>query len=361
MQLTDYAVYKDNNEFWTLTEIRIIAIAMGDFSLIVETPNSIRKFVYQRPVDKKVYPWLAQNIENKTQISYSDFIKLISQQNSYLTERELIKWESINSYKKFTVNCDMVRIGNTVPGILLGQTYKLLAIHRHREDSSNVCFTIKDSLDNIRRWTSSTMWKLKPYEKSYEKSTKQEKPMANRTGKYLSLKIKDGKANTRSLIFQAYATRINDPRPFIKELINNEMKSLKQTLNDINLYSIEYGYNVKLASLVSFGILLQQKLYADINYELSLWECVNTYLLLDELEQFNEAKEVQIHWSDPYTWIANYLTHSVLSIPKPKVLFNSNKFKIHIKDGYIYLFEKKLNMESRAEIKLDVKSNTYYI
>ena len=282
MQLTDY---KDNNEPWTLNELNLIATSMGDFSLINSVPNSIRKFVYQRPVDKNVYPWLAQNVENKTPIKYSDYIKLANQQTSYLTE--------------------------------------------------------------------------------YEKSTKQDKPMANRTGKYLSLKIKDGEANTRSLIFQAYTTGINDPRPFIKELINSEKKLLKKTINDINLYSIEYGYNVKLASLVSFGKQLKQKLYDDTNYELSLRECINIYLSLDESEQFHIAKEIheeiKLQWIDPYTWIKDYLTTAVLSVPKPKVLFDSNKLKIHIKDGYIYLFEKKLNMESRAEIKLDVKSNTYYI
>lgn len=277
MNLTDYAVYKDNNEPWTIDELRLIATSMGDSSSIVDTQSY--KYVYQRPSDCEVYPWSSQNIQNKTPIDYLDYLKLIN--------------------------------------------------------------------------------------KSRSKPTKQEKPIANRTGKYLSLKIKDGEANIRSLIFQAYTTKINDPRPFIKVLINQEMKRLKQTLNDISLYSIDYGYNVKLASLVSFGIILQQKLYADINYELSLWECVNIYLLLDELEQFHRAKEVheemKLQWIDPYTWIKDYLTHQVLSIPKPKVLFNSNKLKIYIKDGHIYLFEKKLNMESRAEIKLDVKSNTYSI
>lgn len=70
---------------------------------------------------------------------------------------------------------------------------------------------------------------------------------------------------------------------------------------------------------------------------------------------------MKLQWIDPYTWIKDYLTPAVLSIPKPKVLFNSNKFKLHIKDGCIYFLDKKPQIEYKAEIKLDVKSNKYYI
>lgn len=57
------------------------------------------------------------------------------------------------------------------------------------------------------------------------KQLKQEKQM--KTGKYLSLKINNGEANVRELIYQAYNTEINDPRPYVQDLISKEKDFFK--------------------------------------------------------------------------------------------------------------------------------------
>lgn len=263
--LTDYAVYKENNQPWTVEEVKLIAKAMMDKSSFSYLNDTITKYVYSD--HGWVYNWFTQDVENKTPITYTDFLKLTQ--------------------------------------------------HKPTQD----------------------------------------KPMKNRQGKYLSLKVKDGEANVRNLIYQAYATGINDPRPYIQELISNEKKRLKQVLNSLDLASINYGFNIKLASLIAHGKQLQNEFYNNPDFELSLTRCINIYNLTDELHTFLEMQNTE----DPYKWIADYLTPKLLDVPTPKVLFKSNKLTIKLQDGCLYYTDHKSNIEYKAEIKLDLKSNTYYI
>ena len=191
----------------------------------------------------------------------------------------------------------------------------------------------------------------------------QEKQM--KTGKYLSLKINNGEANVRELIYQAYYAEIKDPRPYVQDLISNEKDRLKSVVISLDLDTIQYGYNIKLATLVNETKKFQQQLEINSSMELDNLTCIYIYTILDEIAILNamqsHAEDNKLEYKDPYIWVAKYLTDSVLNSPKSTTLFISNKLHIYIKDGYVHYNEHKTGRTYRAIIKLDIKSNTYYI
>ena len=186
-----------------------------------------------------------------------------------------------------------------------------------------------------------------------------------KTGKYLSLKINNGQANIRELVYQAYNTNIKDPRPYVQELISKEKDRLKSIVISLDLDTIQYGYNIKLATLVNETKSFQKHLKTDSSIELDNLTCTYIYTLLDEIAILNVlqsyAEDNKLEYKDPYEWVSKYLTDSVLNSPKTTTLFVSNKLHIYIKDGYVHYNEHKTGRTYKAVIKLDVKSNTYYI
>ena len=388
MKITDYAVYKDDKQPWTVDEVTIIARTMGDFSLIEVTTYKTNKFCYYR--EGESYPWNSQDISDKTPISYTDYLKLITptKDNIKVGSKVLIvdKWvhgcypneegkmdkylntivtiSDVSQSKYYGIVCSIEEDSGTWTWHL--PSFKCLVLPEVIKPTNGIPLCWHMSRQAGKSISIDSMIKLKDL-------LKQEKPMTNlfeqllspRKGKYLSLKINNGQANVRSLIHQAHATGIDDPRPYIKSLISAEMKRLKQEIAGLDLDTIQYGFDVRLATLVNASKKLQQDIYNAPDTSITHSDCTHIYKLLDEVAilkaKQQAATDLGMSYIDPYAWIAPYLTPANLNIPKAKTLFISNKFHIYIKDGYVGFEDFKTETRYKAEIKLDVASNTYYI
>ena len=60
-----------------------------------------------------------------------------------------------------------------------------------------------------------------------------------------------------------------------------------------------------------------------------------------------------------YSWIKDYLTQKNINSEDEVVLFESNKLKIFIEDGYIRILTKKTGLEMSVEIKY--KNGQFYL
>lgn len=120
-----------------------------------------------------------------------------------------------------------------------------------------------------------------------------------------------------------------------------------------------------MATLVNETKVAQQLLRTDSSIKLDDKSCIYIYQLLDEITILNtlqsHAEDNKIEYKDQYEWIAKYLTESVLNSPKSTTLFVSNKLAIYIRDGYVYYHEHKTDRTYKIAVKLDIKSNRYYI
>ena len=402
MKITDYAVYKDDKTDWTIDEVKLIAQSMGANITFNSLKHPDIKYVYMAQ-SGDVYNWYRQNIDDKTPISYTDYLKLITPtvDNIKIGSKVLIvdKWTpdcyaNSSGAMDHYLNTVVTIIDKHGPAYFIEGSDSVITWRFHLP--SFKCLVLPELPDTkpVTELSEPSTWALSNLAEQlylqqsrhtgksilidsmtkFKDLLKQEKPMnfkalfgpkPSRRGKYLSLKIKNGKANVRSLIYQAYNTEIEDPRPYIQSLIADEIKRLKQTVAGLDLSTIQYGFDIKLATLINDTTDLQQKIYNDPDIELDYRDCTHIYTLLDELAilqtKQQAATDLGSVYVDPYLWIKPYLTAEVLNIPKAKTLFVSNKIHIYIKDGYIMFSGAKAGCTYKAIIKLDVASNTYYI
>lgn len=389
MKITDFAVYKNDGTYWTPAEVQLIAASMGD-TIPTGTLNSLQqrmRYVYKEPngIGVFVFPWRNQNITRLTPIEYNDYLKLIKPTTDNLkpgTKVKIVdKWTDKTNQNREGKMDDW--LGKTVT---INYNFGNYNIKETTDWNFNIhCFQclVQPEIDENYKSTNSiiegnkmtreinTILSPRAVGKSLMATALAEmlsddifKCMTSKPrGKYLSLKIKNGVANARSLIYQAESTGINDPRPYIQEIIAAEKKALKQKIVDLNLYTVSYGYNIKLASLIECGKILQKAVYENPSVEMGLKDCIAMYKLLDELTILDvvitRAEETRTAYECPYKWIAKFLTAENLNVPKEKVLFDSNKLTITLKNGWL-----KLNNHReiyKIDIKLDVKTGTYYI
>lgn len=388
MKITDFAVYKNDGTYWTPGEVQLIAASMGD-TTPTGTLNSVQqrmRYVYKDHTGIEVHPWMSQNITGLTPIEYTDYLKLIKPTADNLKPGTRVK--IVDKWTDSTNQNLEGEMDNWLGKTVTINTKWPLAIYGIKEApywKFNIhCFQclVHPEIDENYKSTNSIIEgnemtreikKVSPRAvgKSLMATALAEmmaddifKCMTSKPrGQYLSLKIKNGVANARSLIYQAESTGINDPRPYIQEIIAAEKKALKQKIVDLNLSAINYGYNIKLASLVECGKILQKAVYENPSIEMGLKDCIAMYKLLDELMILDviitRAEETRTAYECPYKWIAKFLTAENLNVPKEKVLFKSNKLTITLKNGWL-----KLNNHReiyKIDIKLDVKTGTYYI
>jgi hypothetical protein len=133
-------------------------------------------------------------------------------------------------------------------------------------------------------------------------------------GKYLSLSIKNGQSNVKSLIHQAMYTGIKDPRPYIKDLIQRELNRLTTDVSTMNLESIDYGFNIKLASQVSYFKGLKVALAKNDITTMDIQDAVNFYNFKKELVSYEKARIANNNIC-PYLWVSNHLKADVLKRP----------------------------------------------
>lgn len=158
---------------------------------------------------------------------------------------------------------------------------------------------------------------------------------------------------TVGIIKQMFKFNIEDPRPFVQELVEEErLRVYKEIMNmDPSLLIVNH-YNIKLATVQ--GILSEIKY--DISHngfkidQLNVW-CMNAYYTFIE-----ESQNVDNY---QYQWIQEYLTHKNINSIKPVVLFESKKIKIYIENGSLVLNENR--SKYTIDIRYNKTNNSFYI
>jgi hypothetical protein len=179
-------------------------------------------------------------------------------------------------------------------------------------------------------------------------------------GKYLSLSIKNGQSNVKSLIHQAAYTGIKDPRPYIKDLIQRELNRLTTDVSTMNLESIDYGFNIKLASQVSYFKGLKAALAKNDITMMDIQDAVNFYNFKKELVSYEKARIANNNVC-PYLWVSNHLKADVLDKPGLHTLFVSNNIIIIATDGKLSFESTKESKKYSVNIKLNVATGVYSI
>lgn len=179
-------------------------------------------------------------------------------------------------------------------------------------------------------------------------------------GKYLSLSVKNGQSNVKSLIHQAMYTGIKDPRPYIKDLIQRELNRLTTDVSTINLENIDYGFNIKLASQVAYFKGLKAALAKNEITSMDTQDAVNFYNFKKELASYEKARTANENVC-PYSWISNHLKSEVLDRPGLHSLFVSNNIVILAKDGKLSFESMKEGKKYSVNIKLNVATGLYSI
>ena len=173
--------------------------------------------------------------------------------------------------------------------------------------------------------------------------------------KFLTLKVKDGIANAKSLIYQAHSTGIKDPRQFIKDIIYAEVKRVEAAILATSFDLVNYGFNIKLAAQVAYFTNLKAELTTD-SYKLDLEDTVNFYEFQKELLTYESAK-ARNNDICPFNWIKDHLTHDKINKPGKHKLFTSNKIRIFIKNGEIHY--QTNDAEFMTDIKFNPESNQF--
>ena len=173
--------------------------------------------------------------------------------------------------------------------------------------------------------------------------------------KFLTLKVKDGIANAKSLIYQAHSTDIEDPRQFIKDIISAEIKRVETAILTSSFDLVSYGFNIKLAAQVAYLTGIKADLTAG-NTELDLDDVIIFYEFEKENASYSRSRERNEDIC-PFTWIKDHLTHDKINKPGKHRLFTSNKIRVFIKSGKIYYHTN--DAEFNVDIKFNPESNQF--
>lgn len=378
--LRNYAITTDKP--WTVDQLLIIANSMGDKRVknISEVGSSKTNPVYCRDNEDGVYNWSIQinGFKDRKQISYEDYLKLIKP-GPYKVKRGSII--SVNT--TFTELIEVDIVSTNYVRTKSGERYFYNNLFSIVDDRPAVELNkITDVASTLPNNGELTKEQLKEIVKDMFNSPicsevlnpnqtqskgKTMKSMAeffemlkagasNSDGKYLSLIIKNGEANVKSLIHQAYYAQIKDPRPYIKQLISRELNRLTSDLNTLNLENIDYGFNIKLASQVAYfkGFKAQA---AKTNEDMDIEVAVNYYNFKKELATYTAARAATENNVCPFAWVKNHLTPANLNKPGKHTLFTSNKIVIWLKDGKLYF--KNSDAIYAIPVKLTVSTNSY--
>lgn len=173
--------------------------------------------------------------------------------------------------------------------------------------------------------------------------------------KFLTLKVKDGAANAKSLIYQAHSTGIKDPRQFIKDIISAEIKRVETAILTTSFDLVSYGFNIKLAAQVAYLTGTKADLTAG-NTELDLDDVLTFYEFEKENASYSRSRERNEDIC-PFNWIKDHLTHDKINKPGKHRLFTSNKIRVFIKSGKIHYHTN--DAEFNVDIKFNPESNQF--
>ena len=411
--LQKYAVYKQDGSPWTQEEYEVISHLMGDTDT-VEITRNICKLKYIYTLDNTCFMHIEQNISSKVSITLSDFLTLVdykdlalSNKGNYWTFQQLetiAKLTGLNragpelehdvASKEYIyygkVNGGFYCWNNQITTKVIEEhitfPYYLLEVLVKLKKPKNLCseFIKPEGLilkSLLERDLGFTPLKTVAID-SLMKITGEKTMTSNDTltapaglfkflgestpirkaskGKYLSLSIKNGQSNVKSLIHQAEYTGIKDPRPYIKDLIQRELNRLTTDVSTMNLGSIDYGFNIKLASQVSYFKALKADLAKNKITRMDTQDAVNFYNFKKELVSYEKARIANNNVC-PYLWVSNHLKADVLDKPGVHPLFTSNNIIILVKDGKLSFESIKEGIKYSVNIKLSVATGLYSI
>lgn len=414
--LQKYAVYKQDGSPWTQEEYEVVSHLMGDKDTVeVRRKTLTRKYIYTLDSVISCFMHSDQNTTGKYPISLSAFLTLIDYKDLALSNRgNYWTFQQLETIAKLTglnkagpeleheiANKDYVYYGkmkggfycwcnqNTAEVIKTHITfpYHLLEELVDLKNPKNLCsefikpegLIFKSLLERGLGFTSlktvaiDSLMKITG-EKTMTSQNKQFKAVADllgllgaptpsrqsSKGKYLSLSIKNGQSNVKSLIHQAMYTGIKDPRPYIKDLIQRELNRLTTDVSTMNLESIDYGFNIKLASQVSYFKGLKAVLAKNDIITMDIQDAVNFYNFKKELVSYEKARIANNNVC-PYLWVSNHLKSDVLDKPGVHPLFVSNNIIILVKDGRLSFESIKEGKKYSVNIKLNVATGLYSI
>lgn len=151
---------------------------------------------------------------------------------------------------------------------------------------------------------------------------------------YLSFKPKNGRPNVRSLVYQAINAGINDPRPYVQTVLTEEQKRVAIAIKNYDFDAIAYGFNIKLATFVTFFKEIQLKVEETVPLKVA----VTFYEFEKELEKYNKLILANAA-NCPYIWLYEEINKPEYHRPGTHSIFKSKKLKIYMKDGYIHYSE----------------------
>ena len=417
--LQKYAVYKQDGSPWTQEEYEIVSHLMGDEGIIDEVSRGAlyRKYIYTIEYNGLISCFIHsdQDTIGKTHITLSNFLDLIEYKDLALSNRgNYWTFQQLETIAKLTglnragpeLEHDIETKGYTYYGKMNGGFYCWHNQNNTEVIKNNITFPyhLLEELVELKtkkpknlcvKFTESAGPVIRPFERGLgltslrtvaidsltkvtgEKTMTLQNKLAaadamlkflgeptpirqSSKGKYLSLSIKNGQSNVKSLIHQAMYTGIKDPRPYIKDLIQRELNRLTTDVSTMNLESIDYGFNIKLASQISYFKGLKAVLAKNDIITMDIQDAVNFYNFKKELVSYEKARIANNNVC-PYIWVSNHLKSDVLDKPGIHPLFTSNNIIILAKDGKLSFESTKEGKKYSVNIKLNVATGLYSI
>lgn len=412
--LQKYAVYKQDGSPWTQEEYEVVSHLMGDMDTVGEVSRNtlFRKYIYtlDNVFIVTCFMHSEQNISNKISITLSDFLDLVnykdlalSNKNNYWTFQQLETIAKLTGLNRAGPEAEhnitsknYVYYSEYQNGFYCWRDQEIINVLQEKitfpyhlleklvelKKPKNLCLEFVEpeglvlrpfqrglgftplktvAIDSLMKITGEKTMTSQNKLATLLKFMSEPTPIRQSSkGKYLSLSIKNGQSNVKSLIHQAEYTGIKDPRPYIKDLIQRELNRLTTDVSTMNLESIDYGFNIKLASQVSYFKELKTALAKNKITCMDTEDAVNFYNFKKELVSYEKARIANNNVC-PYLWISTHLKSDILDKPGVHPLFESNNINIIVKDGKLSFESTKEGKKYSVNIKLNVAIGLYSI
>lgn len=418
-ELKQYAVYKSSGTPWTQLQYKLVSYLMSDKNPVLKARDEPlqRKYIYIDEDNDGCFMFYDQIITNKVPIEFKDFLAIVDykqlaffkQDKSYWTFDELLDIEKKTGLNRggplrehAPTSNKYVYCDNTTHHRFYcwsNQTdksietriefpYHLLDTLVQMKMPTNLCSELTTSsygtekdvhaafsiparqhgktvaIDSLMKIIGDTKMTNKNRIDASDHALDMLRFMGSGfefgigskpREKFLTLKVKDGVANAKSLIYQAYSTDIEDPRQFIKDIISTEIKRVETAILTSSFDLVSYGFNIKLAAQVAYLTRTKADLTAG-NTELDLYDVINFYEFEKENASYSRSRERNEDIC-PFNWIKDHLTHDKINKPGKHRLFTSNKIRIFIKNGELHYHTN--DAEFNVDIKFNPESNQF--
>lgn len=351
LALVDYkqlAFFKQDKSYWTFDELLDIEKKTGlnrGGPKLEHSPTS-NKYVFYSEYKHEVYCWINQHskdLETRIEFPYHLLDTLVQMKMPIIPVPNLCSEIAAPTSYKLLIP--------TAPfSIPTRQHGKTVAIDSLMKIIGDIKMTNKDKIG-----ASAHLLGIAKFQESFNLTSMflgNANPVRE---KFLTLKVKDGVANAKSLIYQTHSTGIKDPRQFIKDIISAEIKRVETAILTSSFDLVSYGFNIKLAAQVAYLTRTKADLTAG-NTELDLYDVITFYEFEKENASYSRSRERNEDIC-PFNWIKDHLTHDKINKPGKHRLFTSNKIRVFIKNGEIHYHTN--DAEFNVDIKFNPESNQF--